>query len=78
MMLSPASVQQEYETMSYQQLLEEKENLMNCISRFEAGEFAEQSHFCPSAAVQYQMNLEYLGVLAPVIAEKFRMLREQE
>ena len=74
MMSSPDYLKSEYEKMSYEELLEKREDLLAYIKRFEAGEIDDDEwHICPSPDVRYQMNLEYLGVLASIIAKKYRM-----
>jgi len=79
MMLSPKNLEDEYLTMSYEELLEEKQSLLDYIYRFESGNIDKYEwNICPGPDVQYQMNLEYLGVLAPIIAKKYRDKRDME
>ena len=64
--------------MSYEELLEERDELLDFIKAFEEGELDKEDYLiCPSPAVRYQMDLEYLGQLAPVIAEKYRDKRDE-
>ena len=78
MMVSPETMKEAYEKMPYEGLVREREDLLANIKSFEAGDIDEAAAFlCPGSEVFYQMNLEYLGVLAPVIAEKYRMRRDE-
>lgn len=73
MMLSPGYLKDQYEKMTYEELLVEKKQLIEYIDAFESDEIDRAEwDICPSPDVRYQMNLEYLGVLAPLIAEKYR------
>ena len=73
MMASPNYMKSEYEKMSYEELIEVKKQLIDSINAFENDDIDEDEwDICPGPDVQYQMNLEYLGVLALVIAEKYR------
>ena len=78
MMVSPDYMKSEYEKMSYEELLEERDNLLSYICDFEENKLDESEYqINPSPEVIYQMNHEYLGQLAPLIAEKYRELRDE-
>ena len=75
MMVSPNYMKSEYEKLSYEELVEVREELLASIRAFEENkDGAREYQVCPSPAVVYHSNLEYLGQLASVMAEKFSEL----
>ena len=79
MMVSPEYMKSEYEKMSYEELVAERDNLLSYIRDFEENKIDEDAYqINPSPDVIYQMNHEYLGQIAPLIAEKFREKMEEQ
>ena len=72
MMVSPESFIKEYENMSYSELLPVRDELIEAVRAFEEHAYdPEEELVHPSPEVRYQCNLEYLGRLCGLIAEKY-------
>ncbi len=70
-MISPEAYVDEYKDMSYEELLPIRDELIEDIKDFEKhGGGDTEIH--PSPDVMYQVNLEYLGKLCELIADKYR------
>lgn len=76
MMMSPEAYIKSIEKKSYEQLLEEKENLNKKIEEFESNQ-DKSAIISPSPEVKYQCNLEYMSKLCNLIAEKYREKENQ-
>lgn len=78
MMIDPKQYVEKYKNASYLELLKFKNELISCISDFEHDFYKEEwsweSSPCPD--VGYQLNLELLGLIAPLLKEAFN--REYE
>ncbi|MCR4593745.1 MAG: hypothetical protein K5761_01675, partial [Clostridiales bacterium] len=62
MMVSPSYMRSEYEKKTYEELLEERDNLLSFIRDFEEGKISKEAYeVCPAPDVIYQMNYSYLG-----------------
>ena len=73
MMISPNYFVEMHKNESYEQLLKVRDDLLADIYDFEkaAKENKIEHHFEPSPEVIYQCNLEYLGSLCSLIAERY-------
>ena len=76
MMVSPDYLKSEWEKLPYEELVAQRDELLSYIREFEEHKLDESAYKrMPSPDTVYEMNLEYLGVLAPLIAEKHNDLR---
>ena len=76
MMISPERYQESLKDKSYMDLIRERDRLIRFIRKFEkdemAGDRSDPAWNCfPLPNVQYQVFLEYLAVLCPVMQEKY-------
>ena len=73
MMISPEGFISEYTEKCYAELLHIRDELLQDICLFEeiVGKENDDVLICPSPEVIYQMNLQYLGKLCGLIAEKY-------
>ncbi len=72
MMMSPDSFTEEHKDKSYKELLTVRDELLDEIRAFEDQTYDPELDLVhPSPAVTYQCNLEYLGKLCELIAEKY-------
>ena len=72
MMISPEGFIEEYKNKSYAELLLIRDELLEEIQAFESHTYnPEMDMFDPSPEVVYQCNLEYMGKLCELIAEKY-------
>jgi len=72
MMISPNGFVEELKDKPYKELLKERDKLIRQIRAFEKDKVPESEYsICPSPEVVYQMNLQYLGELCNLIAEKY-------
>lgn len=72
MMVSPETFIENLKGKSYNELLEEREKLLNDIYSFEKKQNKFKEIFIsPSPEVRYQVNLQYLGKLCELIAIKY-------
>lgn len=72
MMISPNGFVEELKDKPYKELLKERDKLIRQIRAFEKDKVPESEYsICPSSEVVYQMNLQYLGELCNLIAEKY-------
>lgn len=73
MMISPESFIEEHKNKSYKELLAVWDELMSEIIAFEkdTDRLGEEWMIMPSLEVRYQCNLEYLGRLCQLIADKY-------
>lgn len=79
MMIGPKTYIKEFETKSYEELLEEKKKLNKKIDEFENKRIELSGIIIsPSPEVVYQCNLEYLSELCNLIAKKYREKKLQE
>lgn len=78
MMISPDAFLSQYENASYFELLNLKNEVVQCIAEFEKDYDMEEPGWGmqPGPDVHYQYNLEVLGKLAPMLREAFN--REYE
>ena len=78
MMIDPFSYVDMFENASYLELLRFKNELISCISDFEHDFDKEEQSWesSPGLDVGYQLNLELLGLIAPLLKEAFN--REYE
>ena len=78
MMMDPKQYVEQYKNASYLELLRFKNELVSCISDFEHDYYKEECCWesSPGPDVGYQMNLELLGLIAPMLKEAFN--REYE
>ena len=78
MMMDPKKYVEQYKNASYIELLRFKNELVSCISDFEYDFDKEELvwDINPGPDVGYQMNLELLGLIAPILKEAFN--REYE
>ena len=75
-MVSPDYFVEEYKDMTYEELLPVRDELIEDIREFEKnGPGASGMH--PSPSTIYQVNLEYLGKLCELIADKYQDLQWQ-
>lgn len=73
MMISPDYYVDQHKDKSYEELLPISDELIDSIRTFEKqGPAANDVIIAPSPDVRYQMDLEYLGKLCELIAEKYR------
>ena len=79
MMMSPAQYVEKFRNASYQEILEFKNELISDISKFEndSDRKAPAWNLSPGPDVQYQWNLEVLGLIAPMLSEVFNREYEQ-
>ena len=73
MMMSPAQYVDQYKDAPYLELLKIKKDLLSSISEFEH-DYDTNSldwNVCPGPDVQYQWNLEVLGLIAPMLSQAF-------
>ena len=72
MMISPNCFVDKLKDKTYKELLKERDKLIRQIRAFEKDKVPEIEYsICPSPEVVYQMNLQYLGELCNLIAEKY-------
>ncbi len=72
MMISPEMFIEEYKNKSYAELLPIRDELLEEIRAFENRTYnSEMNMVHPSPEVVYQCNLEYMGKLCELIAEKY-------
>ena len=72
MMISPDMFVELHKDKKYKELLPVRDELINSIREFETKTYdPEMDTICPSPEVIYQCNLEYLGKLCDLIAEKY-------
>ena len=76
MMISPEMYIHEHKNDSFEQLIEEKDDLVQYIKELESIVYDENNNdpswqIDPGPDVQYQMNLEYLSELCKFISEKY-------
>ena len=72
MMIDPKTYIDQYKNCSYEELLEQREELLGYIYEFEKGEgVAGNQIISPSPSVIYQCNLQYLAELCNLIADKY-------
>lgn len=72
MMISPISFINERKNLSYEELLLERDKLIEDIRAFENHSYdPELDLIQPSPDVVYQCNLEYLGILCDLISKKY-------
>lgn len=72
MMISPDSAILEVQDMSYKKLLAKRDEVLEDIYAFEQGKLPKEAFLIdPSPDAFYQWNLEYLGLLCKLIADKF-------
>ena len=78
MMMDPKQYVEQFKNASYQEILRFKNELVSCITDFEHDFDREDPDwkFAPGPDVQYQWNLEDLGLIAPMLSEAFN--REYE
>lgn len=68
MMMSPKMYIKDLENKSYEELLIEKDELINDIKKYENGEVVDS--FKPSGGTIYKMHLQYLAELCLLIVNK--------
>ena len=72
MMISPEGFFEEYRNKTYTELLTVRDELFDQIRTFEKHTYDPKlAHLHASPEVVYQCNLEYLGQLCKLIAEKY-------
>lgn len=73
MMMSPAQYAEQFKNSPYLELLKVKKDLITSISEFEHDYDMDSQDWnvCPGPDVQYQWNLEVLGLIAPMLSEAF-------
>ena len=72
MMISPESFIKEYENLPYSELLPVRDELIEAVKAFEEHSYGPEEELVhPSPAIRYQCNLEYLGRICGLIAEKY-------
>jgi len=72
MMISPNMFVDEYKDKPYTELIEIRDNLIAEIKSFEANKDNSTGFMIePSPEVVYQCNLQYLGKLCELIADKY-------
>lgn len=69
-MISPEMFAEEYENMSYEELLPVRDDLIEDIRSLEKS--GENNNY--PGNTQYQVELGYLGKLCELIAEKYRFI----
>ena len=79
MMMSPAQYVEKFRNASYQEILKFKNELISDISKFENDSDRKDPawNVSPGPDVQYQWNLEVLGLIAPMLADAFYREYEQ-
>ena len=79
MMMSPAQYVEKFRNVSYQEILKLKNELISDISKFENDSDRKDPawNVSPGPDVQYQWNLEVLGLIAPMLSEAFNREYEQ-
>lgn len=75
MMICPESYLEEVKDKSYEELIEERDELIRSIQTFEkqemTGKRSEEKIVSPSPEVVYQWNLEYLTKLCAFMRDKY-------
>ncbi len=76
MMISPMLYIDEHKNDSIEQLINERESLVNRIEQLEKIVFCKEKEgeewsYCPGPDVQYQVSLEYLAELCKYIRERY-------
>lgn len=72
MMIAPIAYVEMLKDKTYEELLDERRELFEQILDFEAHRNEPIEHnICPTPETCYQVNLEYLGELCKLIAEKY-------
>ena len=69
-MISPVAFTEMYKDSNYKELLKIRDELIESIKGFEQNP-DQDNGIMPSPQTIYQCNLEYLGELCKMIAEKF-------
>ncbi len=79
MMMSPAQYAEQFKNSPYLELLKVKNELISDISKFENDSDRKDPlwNVSPGPDVQYQWNLEVLGLVAPMLSEAFNREYEQ-
>lgn len=82
MMISPYSYIFEHENDTFEQLIQERDQLIDEVRRLEKMVFSEDRSdeewgLCPRPDVQYQVNLEYLSELCSFISRKYYNEKER-
>lgn len=72
MLLHPDEFIKRYEDTSYEGLLAVRDRLLADIRDFETRKTDTEELMIPSSGSVYQCNLQYLGRLCELIAEKYR------
>ena len=77
MMISPDMYMKSHENDSFEQLIEERDSLVEYVKELEeivfAGDKSDPAwNILPGPDVQYQMQLEYLSKICMLMCEKFR------
>ena len=76
MMICPESYIEEHKNDTFEQLIEERNELIKEIKHLEGFIFGDipipdEEYYHPTPDVRYQMNLEYLSALCKFICEKY-------
>ena len=79
MMMDPILYAEQFKNASYLELLRIKNELISDISKFEndSDRKAPAWNISPGPDVQYQWNLEVLGLIAPMLSDAFNREYEQ-
>ena len=79
MMMDPKHYAEQFNKASYLELLKTKNELISDISKFENDSDRKDPawNVSPGPDVQYQWNLEVLGLVAPMLSEAFNREYEQ-
>ena len=79
MMISPELYIEQYNDLTYKELLAIRDELLDEIRAFENGSIPEEAKMImPSPDTIYQCNLEYLSEVCALLVEKYREEREAE
>ncbi len=71
-MISPKTAVEELKNKTYEELLEERDEYLEYVREFEAHRDEPIAHdIYPTPETRYQWDLEYLGELFKLIAEKY-------
>ena len=70
MMISPEGFIEMNKDKNYKELIKVRDELISDLRSFEADPY-QKGFIDPSPEVVYQMNLQYLGKLCELIAEKY-------
>ena len=79
MMMDPKHYVEQFKNASYQEILKFKNELVSDIAKFENDSDRKELDWnvSPGPDVQYQWNLEVLGLIAPMLADAFNREYEQ-